>query len=394
VVYDGRMVTLRVRGDRVGRQRTRIDRIQSSRGGWCGVLLASFIAAVRILWEVNGGGPCGSCWGRATRAAMKLASLRDGTRDGALVLVSTDLHTCVPVGDIAPTLQAALDDWGRVEAPLRARADDLAAGRLEGTPFDAARCLSPLPRAYEWVDGSAYLNHVRLVRRARNAEPPATLETDPLVYQGGSGVFLGPMEDIPLPDPAWGLDFESEVAVILGDTPRGTAAVDAAPYVRLVMLVNDVTLRNLIPDELAKGFGFFCSKPASAFSPVAVTPDELGEAWRGGRVHLRLRTEYNGQLVGDTDAGPEMHFSFYDLIAHITKTRAFTAGTILGSGTVSNVDRARGVSCLAERRTLEILDTGKPVTPFMKVGDTVAIEMLDAAGRSIFGRIAQRVVAG
>jgi fumarylacetoacetate (FAA) hydrolase len=314
---------------------------------------------------------------------MKLATLRNGTRDGALALVSADLRTCLSVADIAPTMQAALDDWGRTEPLLRARADDLAAGRITGVPFDPAGCLSPLPRAYEWVDGSAYLNHVRLVRKARNAEPPATLETDPLVYQGGSGVLLGPTDDVPLVNPAWGLDFESEVAVILGDTPQGTLPGDAAPYVRLVMLVNDLTLRNLIPDELAKGFGFFCSKPASAFSPVAVTPDELGEAWRDGRVHLRLRTEHNGALVGDTEAGPEMHFSFYDLIGHITKTRAYTAGTILGSGTVSNVDRARGISCLAERRTIEII---------LKAGDTVAIEMLDAAGRSIFGRIAQKVV--
>ena len=323
---------------------------------------------------------------------MKLATLRNGTRDGALTLVSADLRTCLPVADIAPTMQAALDDWGRAEALLRARADDLAAGRVAGSPFDPKDCLSPLPRAYEWVDGSAYLNHVRLVRKARNAEPPATLETDPLVYQGGSGVLLGPTDDIPLIDPAWGLDFESEVAVILGDTPRGTLPGDAAPYVRLVMLVNDVTLRGLIPDELAKGFGFFCSKPASAFSPVAVTPDELGEAWRGGRVHLRLRSVYNGALAGDTEAGPEMHFSFYDLIGHLTKTRAYTAGTILGSGTVSNVNRARGVSCLAEQRTIETIDTGKPVTPFMKVGDTIAIEMLDAQGRSVFGRIEQTVV--
>lgn len=324
---------------------------------------------------------------------MKLATLRNGTRDGALALVSADLRTVAPAGDIAPTLQSALDDWARAEPLLRARAAELEAGRIPGVPFDPAACHSPLPRAYEWVDGSAYLNHVRLVRKARNAEPPATLETDPLVYQGGSGVLLGPTEDIPLPDARWGLDFESEVAVILGDTPRGTAAAAAAPFVRLVMLVNDVTLRNLIPDELAKGFGFFCSKPASAFSPVAVTPDELGPAWQDGRVHLRLRTEHNGVLVGDTDAGPEMHFSFFDLIAHVTKTRGFTAGTILGSGTVSNVDRARGISCLAERRTIETIDHGKPSTPFLAAGDTVSIEMLDAAGRSIFGRIAQRVVA-
>ncbi len=229
---------------------------------------------------------------------------------------------------------------------------------VAGEPLDIARLGPPLPRAYEWIDGSAFLEHVRRVRKARGASPPATLETDPLVYQGGSGVLLGPRDDIPLVDPAWGLDFESEVAVILGDTPQGTRAADAHANVRLLMLANDVTLRNLVPDELAKGFGFFQSKPATAFSPFAVTPDELGGAWRDGRVHLRLRSIYNGALVGDPDAG-EMHFSFFDLIAHIARTRAFTAGTILGSGTVSNADRARGVSCLAERRAIEMIDGGE-----------------------------------
>ena len=323
---------------------------------------------------------------------MKLATLRDGTRDGALVVVSRDLTRCVAARDVAPTMQAALDDWARAEPLLRARAEALEGGRCDdATDFDPARCHSPLPRAYEWVDGSAFLNHVRLVRKARNAEPPATLESDPLVYQGGSGVLLGPTEDVPLADPSWGLDFEGEVAVILGDTPQATSAADAHRYIRLVTLVNDVTLRNLVPDELAKGFGFFCSKPATAFAPVAVTPDELGDAWRGGRLHRRLRCTYNGALVGDAEAGEEMHFSFYDLIAHITKTRAYTAGTLLGSGTVSNVDRARGISCLAERRMIETIDHGRPSTPFMKRGDTIAIEMLDDAGRSIFGCIAQRV---
>jgi fumarylacetoacetate (FAA) hydrolase len=211
------------------------------------------------------------------------------------------------------------------------------------------------------------------------------------VYQGGSGVMLAPTADIPLANPAWGLDFESEVCVVLGDTPQGTTALEAEKHVRLLMLANDVTLRNIVPDELAKGFGFFQSKPATAFSPFAVTPDELGPAWRGGRVHLPLRTTYNGALVGDPDAGPEMHFSFFELIAHIAKTRAYTAGTIVGSGTVSNADRARGISCLAERRMIETIDTGKPITPFMKHGDTVRIEMLDSEGRSVFGRIAQRV---
>jgi fumarylacetoacetate (FAA) hydrolase len=250
-----------------------------------------------------------------------------------------------------------------------------------------------LPRAYEWVDGSAFLNHVILVRKARGAEPPETLRTDPLVYQGGSGVLLGPCDDIPLVDEGWGLDFESEVCVVLDDTPRGTRSDGAAEHVKLVMLANDVTLRNLVPAELAKSFGFFQSKPATAFSPFAVTVDELGEAWRDGRVHLRLRTTYNEELVGDCDAGPEMHFSFFDLVAHLCKTRGFTAGTIVGSGTVSNADRARGVSCLAERRMIETIERGAPSTPFMKVGDSVRIEMLASDGSSIFGAIAQKVVS-
>ena len=321
---------------------------------------------------------------------MKLATLRNGTRDGALALVSADLRACLPVADIAPTMQAALDDWGRAEPLLRARADDLAAGRIAGSPFDPKGCLSPLPRAYEWVDGSAFLHHVRLVRKARNAEPPPTLLTDPLIYQGGSSALLGPTDPIPLGDPAWGLDFESEIAVVLGDTPIGTTAAAAAPFVRLVLLANDVTFRGLIPDELAKGFGFFQSKPATAFSPVAVTPDELGPAWRDGRLHARLRTTLNDTLVGDPDAGA-MHFSFYDLIAHLTRTRAFGAGTILGSGTVSNEDRARGISCLAERRMIEIIEAGKPTTPFLAAGDRVRIELLDDQGASIFGAIDQRV---
>jgi len=327
---------------------------------------------------------------------MKLASLRqDGrSRDGALVVVRGDNQAFAPAAAVAASLQAALDDWERVAPRLHDLAAALNSGAVAGQPLDPRALGAPLPRAYEWIDGSAYLNHVILVRRARGADPPATLQTDPLVYQGGSGVLLGPTDDIPLPDPAWGLDFEAEVAVILGDTPRGTRAAEAAGCVRLVLLVNDITLRNLVPDELAKGFGFFCSKPATAFSPIAVTPDELGPAWLDGRVHRRLRTTYNGELVGDVDAGPEMHFYFHDLIAHVARTRAFTAGTILGSGTVSNADPARGVSCLAERRARETIAGGKPITPYLKVGDTVAIEMLDGAGRSIFGRIEQRVVAG
>jgi len=322
---------------------------------------------------------------------MKLATLRTGTRDGALLVVKKDLSAWTDASHVAPTLQAALDGWKEAEPKLKALAADLEAGKAKSTPYDATKLMAPLPRAYEWVDGSAYLNHVILVRKARKAEPPATLKTDPLVYQGGSSEMLGPTQDIVARDEKWGIDFESEVAVILGDMPMGTTAAEAGQYVRLVMLVNDVTLRNLIPDELAKGFGFFQGKPASAFSPVAVTPDELGAAWKDGRVHLTLQTWLNGKLVGDTHAGPEMHFSFFDLAQHIAKTRNFTAGTILGSGTVSNEDRARGISCLAEIRMIETIDTGAPKTPFMKNGDHVEIEMKNAEGQSIFGRIDQRV---
>ena len=323
---------------------------------------------------------------------MKLATLKNGTRDGALLVVSRDGSRAADATAIARTMQAALDDWARAEPALRQLAEELEKRQAPVTALDPAKLHAPLPRAYEWVDGSAYLNHVRLVRKARNAEVPPTLETDPLVYQGGSGVLLGPRDPIALADESWGLDFESEVCVILGDTAQGTTAQGAAAQVKLLCLANDITLRNLVPNELAKSFGFFQSKPATAFSPFAITPDELGGAWRDGRVHLRLRTTYNGTLVGDPEAGPEMHFSFFELIAHLAKTRAFTAGTILGSGTVSNADRARGISCLAERRTIETLDSGKPVTPFMKVGDRVAIEMQDAEGRDLFGRIDQEVV--
>lgn len=325
---------------------------------------------------------------------MKLATLRDGTRDGRLLVVRRDGEVGAPSPDTWPTLQRALDDWAAAEPVLRALSDELDRGALDGTPIDPVRLGAPLPRAYEWIDGSAFLNHVILVRKARKAEPPATLETDPLIYQGGSGDMLGPRDPIELHDPAWGLDYESEVCVVLDDVPLGTLAADAHRHVRLVMLANDCTLRNLIPDELAKGFGFFQSKPATAFSPFAVTPDELGDSWRGGRLHMRVRSTYNGEVIGDCDAGPEMHFSFFDLIQHLAKTRRFTAGTILGSGTVSNADRARGVSCFAERRMIETIEQGKPVTPFMKVGDRIVIEAFDAAGMNPFGQIDQRVVAG
>ena len=324
---------------------------------------------------------------------MKLATLRDGSRDGRLLVVRRDGQTALPSPEAWPSLQRALDDWDAAAPALRALADRLDSGAANGTPVDPHRLGAPLPRAYEWIDGSAFLNHVILVRKARKAEPPATLETDPLIYQGGSGDLLGPRDPIELHDPAWGLDYESEVCVVLGDVPIGTRAADAGRYVRLVMLANDCTLRNLIPDELAKGFGFFQSKPATAFSPFAVTPDELGDAWRGGRAHVRVRSTYNDKVIGDCDAGPEMHFSFFDLIQHLAKTRRYTAGTILGSGTVSNAERARGVSCLAERRMIETIEEGKPSTPFMAVGDRIEIEAFDAAGTSPFGKIEQRVVA-
>ncbi len=322
---------------------------------------------------------------------MKLATLKTSSRDGALLVVARDLSKWTSAAAIAPTLQAALDDWAVAEPKLKALAGALEAGTVKTEPFEVTRLHAPLPRAYEWVDGSAFLNHVLLVRKARKAEPPATLKTDPLVYQGGSGDFLAPTDDIVIRDEAWGCDFESEVAVVLSDVPMGVTAADAAKYVRLVMLVNDVSLRNLIPDELAKSFGFFQSKPATGFSPVACTPDELGPAWSGGRAHLRVKTTLNGETVGETDAGPEMHFSFYELIAHLAKTRRFTAGTILGSGTVSNEDRARGISCLAERRMIETIETGAPKTPFMKHGDRVTIESFGPDGQSVFGRIDQQV---
>ncbi len=321
---------------------------------------------------------------------MKLATLRDGTRDGRLLVVSRDGERFLPAEGIARTMQAALDDWDAAAPKLAELSKQLDAG--QGEKLDVTKLDAPLPRAYEWVDGSAYINHIVLVRKARGAEPPETLETDPLVYQGGSGVLLAPTDDIELPNPEWGLDFEAEICVVLGDTPRGTTKEKAGDYVRLVMLANDVTLRNLIPPELKKGFGFFNSKPATAFSPFAVTPDELGDSWREGRLHRRLVTRLNDDLAGDPEAGPEMHFSFFELIQHIAKTRAFTAGTIVGSGTVSNQDEARGVSCLAERRMREKIETGEFSTPFLKEGDRVRIEMRDDEGRSIFGCIDQKVV--
>jgi fumarylacetoacetate (FAA) hydrolase len=327
---------------------------------------------------------------------MRLATIRDGTRDGRLAVVSRDGGRLADGSSVARTLQAALDDWDRTEPRLREIAEALDAGRTAGELLDPRRLHAPLPRAYEWIDGSAYLNQARLARRARGTEPPPRLETDPLVYQGGSGVLLGPTDDVPLGDPAWGLDLEAEVCVILGDVPRGVSAAEAPRRVRLLCLANDLTLRNLVPDDMARGFGFLLSKPPTAFSPFAVTPDELGDGWRGGRAWIRVQVRRNGDLLGDLESGPEMHFSFGDLVARVCRTRPLTAGTILGSGTLSNADRARGVGCIAERRLQEILESPdrQPRTPFLQAGDLVEIESRDAEGRSVVGRIAQRVVAG
>ena len=327
---------------------------------------------------------------------MKLATLKAGGRDGTLVVVSRDLARCRAVPAIARTLQAALDNWGEVEPQLRQVYEALNSGALESETLDAAECHSPLPRAYQWADGSAYINHVELVRKARNAEVPASFYTDPLMYQGGSDSFVGPRDTV-VADPAWGIDFEAEVAVVTGDVPMGATPEQAAAAIRLVMLVNDVSLRNLIPGELAKGFGFFQSKPASAFSPVAVTPDELGDAWRGAKVHLPLLVELNGKPFGKPNAGVDMTFDFGQLVAHVARTRELEAGSIIGSGTVSNkqgglwgssIDNGGvGYCCLAEVRMYETIEQGKPVTPFMQPGDRVRIEMKDAAGNSIFGVI-------
>lgn len=323
---------------------------------------------------------------------MKLASLNNGTRDGQLVVVSRDLQRCVVAADIAPTLQAALDDWHQCAPALESLAKRMESREVEGARFDAARALAPLPRAYQWVDGSAYVNHVELVRKARGAELPASFWTDPLVYQGGSDDLLGAQQDALFASEDFGIDLEGEVAVITDDVPIGTSSTAARDHIKLVMLVNDWSLRNLIPSELAKGFGFYQSKPATAFSPVAVTPDELGSAWRDHRVHLPLSIHINEQVFGTPNAGVDMTFDFATLIAHITKTRNACAGTIIGSGTVSNYDRSKGSACIAERRCLEQIEHGKPATSFLKFGDRVRIEMFDARGSSIFGAIDQRVV--
>lgn len=323
---------------------------------------------------------------------MKLGTLKTGGRDGTLVIVSRDLSQMATALDVALTLQSALDDWDRVAPELQKIYDALNVGKADwARPFDEEAMHSPLPRAYQWADGSAYVRHVELVRKARGAEMPESFWTDPLVYQGGSDAFVGPHDAILAGDEVWGIDFEAEVAVVTGDVPMGISADDALSHVRLVMLVNDVSLRNLIPNELAKGFGFFQSKPASAFSPVAVTPDELGAAWSGGKLHLPLNSTLNGEWFGHPNAGVDMTFHFGQLIAHVAKTRFLSAGSIIGSGTVSNADPAVGSSCLAEKRMIETIEQGKPQTPFMRFGDTIRIEMKDAAGKSIFGAIEQKV---
>jgi fumarylacetoacetate (FAA) hydrolase len=323
---------------------------------------------------------------------MKLATYKDGSRDGQLVVVSRDLASAHYAAGIATRLQQALDDWNFISPQLQDLYETLNGGKARHAfAFDPAMCMAPLPRACQWADGSAYINHVELVRRARNAEVPESFYSDPLMYQGGSDDFLGPCDDAVFADEAWGIDFEAEVAVVTADLPMGASPEAALEGVRLLMLANDWSLRNLIPAELAKGFGFFQSKPATAFSPVAVTPDELGGAWQGGRVHLTLQSSWNGRKVGMCEAGPEMTFHFGQLIAHIAKTRNVRAGSIVGSGTVSNKDWARGYSCIAEKRAIETIESGAPATEFMKFGDTIRIEMKGDDGQSVFGAIEQKV---
>ena len=324
---------------------------------------------------------------------MKLATLQDGSRDGQLVVVSRDLATAHFASGIATRLQQVLDDWNYLSPQLEDLYATLNGGKARHAfAFDAKQCMAPLPRAYQWADGSAYLNHVELVRRARGATVPESFYVDPLMYQGGSDDLLGAMQDAPFADEAWGIDFEAEVAVVTADVAQGTSAEQALESVRLLMLANDWSLRNLIPGELAKGFGFLQAKPATAFSPVAVTPDELGAAWRGGRVHLTLNSHWNGRNVGRCEAGPEMTFHFGQLIAHVARTRRLRAGSIVGSGTVSNKDWSHGWSCVAEVRAIETIEHGAPKTEFMKFGDSIRIEMMGADGASLFGAIEQRVV--
>lgn len=332
---------------------------------------------------------------------MKLASLKHG-RDGRLVIVSNDLTRCTDASRIAPTMQAALDNWEEAEPHLRELAQSLEVGAAPVERFHERACTSPLPRAFQWADGSAYVNHVELVRKARGAEMPESFWTDPLMYQGGSDSFLGPRDNIAIASDEWGVDMEGEIAIVTGDVPMGVSADEARDFIRLVMLVNDVSLRNLIPAELAKGFGFFQSKPSSVFSPCAVTPDALGAVWDGGKLSLPLLVRLNGKEFGKANAAIDMTFDFGELIAHAAKTRPLSAGSIIGSGTVSNrqgggpgkpiAEGGAGYSCIAEIRMIETIESGAPKTPFLRFGDQVEIEMLDASGHSIFGRIEQAVV--
>jgi fumarylacetoacetate (FAA) hydrolase len=324
---------------------------------------------------------------------MKLASYKDGSRDGQLVVVSRDLSTAHYATGIATRMQQLLDDWNFLSPQLEDLYTSLNHGKTRHSfAFDPKLCMAPLPRAFQWADGSAYINHVELVRKARNADMPESFYTDPLMYQGGSDDFSGPCDDIVVRSEQMGIDFEAEVAVVTGDVAMGVDADAALSSIRLLMLANDVSLRHLIPNELAKGFGFLQSKPATSFSPVAVTADELGSAWSGGRVHLSLQSSWNGKRVGLCEAGPEMTFHFGELIAHLCKTRRVRAGSIIGSGTVSNKDWTRGYSCIAEKRAIETIEHGAPQTEFMRYGDTIRIEMNGLDGHSVFGAIDQAVV--
>lgn len=323
---------------------------------------------------------------------MKLASLKHG-RDGRLVVVSRDLSTYAAADHIAPTMQAALDDWNAAAPKLAQMSDDLNAGKITGALFDPAACFSPLPRAYQWLDGSTYYSHVELARKARGADMPHDFASNPLMYQGGSDVFLGPRDDIAFETESWGIDFEGEIAVITGDVPMGASLEQAAGAIRLLMLVNDISLRYIAQEELKKGFGFIQAKPSTAFSPVAVTPDELGDNWRDGRIHLPLKVYWNGTLFGAPEAGEGSSFTFAQLMTHAAMTRALCAGTIVGSGTVSNKkELGRGQACILERRMIEKIENGDSTTAFMKFGDSVRIEMTDKAGASIFGSIEQKLV--
>jgi fumarylacetoacetate (FAA) hydrolase len=322
---------------------------------------------------------------------MKLATLKTGGRDGRLVVVNRELSRAKAVPEIAPTLQAALDDWAAIEPHLQQIYRALNASECESVPFDACQAAAPLPRAYQWLDGSAYLSHVERVRKARGAEMPKRLLDDPLMYQGASDVMLGAGDPVEAASEDWGIDFEAEVGVITDDVEYAISAGNAVAHIKLIVLINDVSLRHLIPDELAKGFGFLHGKPASAFSPVAVTPDELGAAWQDTKLHLPLQVHWNGQMFGQANAGADMQFNFARLIAHAARTRKLSAGTIIGSGTVSNHDATVGYSCIAEKRVVEIVETGAAVTEFMRFGDRIRIEMLDQQGQSIFGAIHQEV---